>query len=1071
MKRFFLIYYLKIFSVAAYAQSIVTPVQVQRINLKEYVWSQAHANLSKNDKPLLDFNAIDNWPLLGNYRAISRNGKYFAYTVDRGTSWESRKLDSLVVQSTVNSWRVSFKSAKPGFFSGDSKQYIYKDNDQLCFLQMANGLRNCVLDVISFKKPDNDQYMAYLLANGELKLLNFITGQEKRFDQVYAYTFDKTGKWLACQIKNEDTTLVLYEISTGKEKRFNGVNKYELDNSGQWIAYRKLNDSTALTICNLATGIDKHFPFVSKFLFNAEGNSLVLESSAPLSNLRCSSLQFASPPDGEPTTIWSNTDTCITLGKYIIDKSGYQVAFVSKDFRNKNQNRIPRSSIWYYKAGKEKAEQQVIDQMGPDSLLMIQDGTLAFVKNYRYVIFSLKSQIHNRSLPNPDLAGLDIWSNKDTNLQSTQPYLSTELNVCQAILNPDNGRVTYQENQQERLFLLGDDFAIIKKSRKSILGDRFWEQNFGKDSNWLVSLKNGVRITLPVTTAYNCFWFSPGGKYLVYFDAQKQGNYFSYELSSGKLANISSRIPRPLLELIDPFQRPVLRLGTPFGVAAWLKDDKGIFIYDNYDIWKLDLSANYPAVNVTNSYGRFNKTLLALMDADRGGTSNIILAFNDTLLLRAFNTKNKYNGYFRKIEGAAGDPELLNLGPWFIERMWGVGCLNVDMHPLKANNDQTWIIMRQTAKDAPNYYVTKDFVTINQITYLQPQRRYSWLTTELASFKHVDGIIGEGVLYKPENFDSSKKYPVLIAFYGASANNLYQFPAPAYNINAITPGQSPIWFINNGYLIFIPDIYVSPLKYGPEAFNVIEGAARYLKHLPFVDSTKLGCGSHSWSAKLGAYVFTHSRSFAATAISEGFLYADMINVAFSTEERGLSRLGAVEKDFQFGSLWENKDSWLDQTTILHVDKANSPLLLFCNRNSIEEYQNQTVQLFTALWRLEKKVWWLKYDKGEHNLFDLQEQKDYTIRYTQFFDHYLKGAPAPRWMTQGIPYSHKGIESKYELDPTGTCAVNEKNGCSICKKWNNQYVRTPQLFNKPISEWKLDEKFISNKPKNALKIVK
>ena len=31
------------------------------------------------------------------------------------------------------------------------------------------------------------------------------------------------------------------------------------------------------------------------------------------------------------------------------------------------------------------------------------------------------------------------------------------------------------------------------------------------------------------------------------------------------------------------------------------------------------------------------------------------------------------------------------------------------------------------------------------------------------------------------------------------------------------------------------------------------------------------------------------------------------------------------------------------------------------------------------------------------------QKDYTVRMKEFFDHYLMGKPAPGWMTEGIPY--------------------------------------------------------------------
>jgi hypothetical protein len=244
------------------------------------------------------------------------------------------------------------------------------------------------------------------------------------------------------------------------------------------------------------------------------------------------------------------------------------------------------------------------------------------------------------------------------------------------------------------------------------------------------------------------------------------------------------------------------------------------------------------------------------------------------------------------------------------------------------------------------------------------------------------------------------------------------------------------------------------LKYGPKAFSVIEGAVEYLKTLPYVDGNRFGCGSHSWSAKLGAYVFAHSTSFAATTISEGYIYANPIDVSLSSNN-GRNQLDGVENGQQYGSLWQNKDRWLDQTTVLNADKAVSALLLLCNKESSPEYQNQTFQIFNAMRRLDKNAWWLKFDKGDHILHDLIELKDYTIRYTQFFDHYLKNAPAPMWMTHGVPYKLKGIDSRYELDPQGTCNAPSGEPCPICEAWNKQYKKTPEMFQKEIKDWALD----------------
>ena len=78
---------------------------------------------------------------------------------------------------------------------------------------------------------------------------------------------------------------------------------------------------------------------------------------------------------------------------------------------------------------------------------------------------------------------------------------------------------------------------------------------------------------------------------------------------------------------------------------------------------------------------------------------------------------------------------------------------------------------------------------------------------------------------------------------------------------------------------------------------------------------------------------------------------------------------------------------------------------------------QAVELFLSLRRLGKRAWMLQYDEGNHGVGG-KDAVDYTIRITEFFDHYLKGARPPLWMTRGIRASRKGVDSGYELDESG-----------------------------------------------------
>jgi hypothetical protein len=79
--------------------------------------------------------------------------------------------------------------------------------------------------------------------------------------------------------------------------------------------------------------------------------------------------------------------------------------------------------------------------------------------------------------------------------------------------------------------------------------------------------------------------------------------------------------------------------------------------------------------------------------------------------------------------------------------------------------------------------------------------------------------------------------------------------------------------------------------------------------------------------------------------------------------------------------------------------------------------SQAVEFFTGLRRLGKKVWLLEYE-GAYHVLSGKSAEDYSTRMHQFFDHYLKGTPAPKWMVEGIPAKEKGFTDGFELEPIG-----------------------------------------------------
>jgi hypothetical protein len=1004
-----------LFSILGFPQSNSRSTSVQsfnfgdRMHLKQFLWGYSKNNSQKSEKSLIDFNAIENWPGLGEYLAVSDDGNFFAYTTNKpsGTRYWFRRLDSLVVQSTRNGWRSAFVGSNPGFFMANGEKYVFQNGETLYFLQLGKSQFRNVRNVKSYKVSQHGK-----------------------------------KEWLAWQLKNNDSNFVLHNMVTEKKTPFTGVIDYSFDNSGEWLVCKRAND---LLLYNLVTNTEKHFPFVVDYAFASNGKAALVKTIEKRDNGVTTALKYLSAPDWKEKIIWSTNKVNTSIGSYSLDNLGRQAVFSVQD-STKTIN------IWYCNAEMDKAMLKVNNATPGIKEGLVINGDVSFTDNGHYIKFLLQSSQSDTRVPDPEMAQVEVWNHKDLYLQSAQAELSKEPKIYASFINIENGKIIPLERNDRKLYLLKGDFAIVKKYSQEGHGDRFWEvrNSYNKDSNWIVSLKDGSSQFLSTRAGSGNFWFSPGGRYLLYFDLDKGCHYFSYDLHTGILKDITLNVPENQLGFIDPYSSNKLGSGN---LAAWIENDNGVLVYDNDDIWRLDLTGKESGINITDGFGNSNNTMLNLLTTGHYSYDIPVIKANAPLLLRAFNTRNKQCGFYRKADLNAGAPKLVYMGNHFMKSVDGYhdpNLSNSGMAPVKAKNREVWIVQRQSSTDAPNYYETNDFKSYKRLTNFLPQQNFKWLTEELHSFKHLDGREGQGILYKPDDFDSTKKYPVFIALYGTFSNNLNQFHIPTYIDQDMEPGKSPIWFVNNGYLVFTPDIYTTPLKHGPSTVNVMEGAAQYLKQLSYVDGDKLGFGAHSWSSKLGAYLFTHSQFFSAIAISEGALYANPINIAFSTRD-GKSRLEDIEMMEEWGNLYENKEAWLEFSTVLQADKSKSPLLLFSNKESSPEYQEAALQIFTALRRLDKKIWWLKYDNGEHTLHDLKELRDHTIRYTQYFDHYLKEAPAPLWMTQGIPINLKGIESRYELDPEGSCGKD----CKVCKKWNEQYKRYPEMFKKPIQEWHLE----------------
>jgi dipeptidyl aminopeptidase/acylaminoacyl peptidase len=480
------------------------------------------------------------------------------------------------------------------------------------------------------------------------------------------------------------------------------------------------------------------------------------------------------------------------------------------------------------------------------------------------------------------------------------------------------------------------------------------------------------------------YCFSPGGKWFVYYDTTNR-QYFSCELSTGNLHNISAALPHGVS---SEYPRGVQAQAVA-EPAGWLSGDSAVLLYDNYDCWAVDPAGKRRPVNLTGGYGFRHQVKLRLMDQkDASGA-----------LLTGFNTINKYNGFYRLVLGPKPRLDSLYMGPYTFYRVESQKphryAFDDGMKPLKAADTTIWLVKRESACEAPNYFLTNDFRHFEAVTTLSPQAAYNWLTSELINYRLADGSFVQGILYKPEDLDPTKKYPVLFNIYEQYSHRLYEFPPPGLSRDNL---NIP-WFVSRGYLVFTPDIhYRWEETIGHWAAMSVIAAARYLSRLPFVDARRLGIQGHSLGAEETDDILVQTGIFSAAAEMAG--PTDPMSAYLSTGnetredyqvwETGQGRMGATP--------WQQPDRYLRESAVLQANKITTPLLIVHNPQDGAVPYRQGIELFLALRRLKTPVWMLQYPQEGHSIIRSDAALDYTLKLTDFFGYFLHDQPLPGWMS-------------------------------------------------------------------------
>jgi dienelactone hydrolase len=990
-------------------------------------------------KKPLDHSVYDDWQSIGE-RMISNDGKWVVYTI---TPQEGD--NELVIQSTAADvqYKKSIARGYNALITEDSRFVIFRIKPFFKDLREAR---------IKKKKPEDspkDSLAIVVLGKDSVWKLPRVKGYktpEKSYGWV-AYHLEKPieppskTKTASPDIKKVRDSLsqVIDSLQTviatmpGKKKKNKDEEDDETRNSQpEGISYSSDPDrygniipdpdaegdeampaaaeaGTNLVLRKLGTGEERVFNNILEYYFSKNGQKLLLKASR-------NSKDSLSKPFVLLYDLRKGFGDTLSKGgnefrNFALTDDGSQVAYLAeREAKPKELQKFYK--LWYFKDGMDSA-QLLVDKNSVGMTLgmgVSENGNLSFSKSGKRLFFGTAAiqPPKDTTLVDFELAKLDVWHYNDDYLQTVQlNRLQQDLkeNFLAVYIFDDNTVHQLASKEMPTVFQTnegdGEQFVGLTDFGKRI--ESQWMGNTKRDI-YAINVSEGTKklVKKDMLGFIPSSYISPTGKYIMWYES-KARNYFIWDGKS--IQNITAKIKVPLWneEYDAPSDPP------PYGVMGWQEGDSAVYIYDRYDVWKV-IPFNIPNALVM-TLGRKTKFSFRYLKID---PDERFIKSTVSLYFKVFDENKKWSTIISVIPNKS----------FFVgETVTPVGPDSYSTF-LKAKNIDAYLFSKESYVNSPDLYYTpvKEKVSAPgwhtggwpyvQLTALNPQQdQFNWGTSELYKWKAFNGKMSEGILYKPENFDPNKKYPLLLYFYETYSNTLNNYIPPAPTGSRINIS----FFVSRGYLVFVPDIHYTIGHPAKSAYDYVVSGAKDLAKHKWVDADNIGIQGQSWGGIQVAQLVTMTNMFKAawagapvanmTSAYGGIRWESGVNRQFQYE-KDQSRIGAT--------LWEKPELYIENSPLFHLPKVKTPLVIMSNDADGAVPWYQGIELFTAMRRLGKKVWLLNYNGEAHNLVERRNKKDIQIREQQYFDWLLKGARPPEWITEGVPAVKKGRDWGLEL---------------------------------------------------------
>lgn len=891
-------------------------------------------------------------------------------------------------------------------------------------------------DIMQFKQiespviSEDGNVIAYGLqpdrGDGEVKVHQLDPKRTYTVNRGTKPVISKDSRWVVMSVKpsavemekkekekdKPKSGMALLTMSTGNIFLLPNVESFQFSNDSRWLAYLRSRDDkkaegakadsgqpparvnkvvvgSILMLRELTAQTETAIPYVVSYAFDSTSSCLAYAVADTNGGSNGVYVQHLNKSDFSRRAITARSNASFTQLAW--SRDGSKLAFVGAPLDGKENPRP--GSLYLWNVADTQATEIIPSDAAPRGWILPSKNDLVWTKDGQRLLFGFRpmrdsdtasEQPADTTVDLFDSAALlkrrevDVWHWDDPRIISNQKKRWKDV-------KDQTYRAVYHLAAANFVPLADMDMPVVDvpengsvalgRSNIPYLKSISWEAEF--NDIYVVDLNSGLRERVAERLA-GPVYLSPSGTYVLYYTEK---HWFFFDRIRKSLRNLTEHLPVAFYDEEDDTPDPP----TAYGFGGWVGDGQAVLLYDKYDVWQLETDAG-TSLNVTAGAGRKSELTFRVQNLDPDAKS-----FNagERVFLTAYHNKKKYTALYSATISKSGVGKL-------VEEPRRYTLL------AKAKRADRILYTRQSYTEFPDLWTSDmELKSPKKVSNANPRMDdFAWGSAELVEWNSADGKPLQGVLIKPGNYNPGKRYPVLVYFYELSSQRLHEFNQVAINHRPCFP-----FYASNGYAIFLPDVRYDIGSPGSSATKCIVPGVQRLVEMGIADPKAIALHGHSWGGYQTAFMITQTNLFAC-AIA-GAPVGNMTSAYNGIRlETGLARQFQYEQTQSRigGSLWKFPERYIENSTVFHAEKINTPLLIeFGDEDEAVPWQ-QGIELYLTMRRLEKPCWLLEYRGESHHLKKYPNKLDYSIKFKEFLDHFLKGASPADWIVKGVPYT-------------------------------------------------------------------